>query len=74
MDMTHLDADMAHPSDLELVTWVDGEMRGTPEHGEIARHVIACKQCAGLLLGQAKAKHADAAYQLLSTSWRELIP
>jgi len=62
-----------HPTDLELVEWVDGNLRGTPEHGEIARHLVACQECAGLLLGQ-EGRNADVAYELLRTSWRELRP
>lgn len=58
-----------HPTDLELADWIDGKLHGTPTHGQIARHVIACHPCAGLV-----AQQGDAAYQLLRTSWRELHP
>jgi hypothetical protein len=60
---------VSHPTDIELIAWLDGEERSTPEHGEIACHVMACTTCAGLLLAQ-----GDAAYELLRTSWRELTP
>jgi hypothetical protein len=60
---------VSHPTDLELAQWLDGDLREGPEHGEVARHVLACATCAGLLLAQ-----GDAAYELLRTSWRELTP
>jgi anti-sigma factor RsiW len=58
--------DDRHPTDLELADWIDGKLIGD-EHGAVARHVMACHTCAGLVVAQ-----GDAAYQLLRTSWRSL--
>lgn len=67
------DERMTHPTDSELIAWVNGKLRGKPEHGKITRHLMTCTICAGLLLGQG-GKNADVAYEVLRTSWRETKP